>query len=89
MNSDEMPESTPEFPFESTPEFDFESTPEPTPTPESPTPESNPSERSEPSFGWTTYAEQLNGRFAMIGIILLLILEFVSQQTFFEWIGWQ
>jgi hypothetical protein len=73
MNSDEMPESTPE----------------PTPTPESPTPESNPSERSEPSFGWTTYAEQLNGRFAMIGIILLLILEFVSQQTFFEWIGWQ
>ncbi|MDJ1181040.1 high light inducible protein [Roseofilum sp. BLCC_M91] len=74
-----MPESTPEL----TPETP-ESNPEP--TPESATPESNP---SEPSFGWTTYAEQLNGRFAMIGIIILLILEFVSQQTFFEWIGWQ
>lgn len=75
MTSDEMPESPPEL----TPELP-ESPPEPA------TPEPNPSETS---FGWTTYAEQLNGRFAMIGIILLLILEWVSQQTFFEWIGWQ
>ena len=39
------------------------------------------------SFGWTTYAEQLNGRFAMVGIILLLLLELFSNQTFFQWIG--
>jgi len=80
MSSEEMPEST--TPESTTPES---TTPEST-APESTTPEPNP---SEPSFGWTTYAEQLNGRFAMIGIIILLILEFVSQQTFFEWIGWQ
>ncbi|WP_318729036.1 hypothetical protein [Roseofilum sp. Guam] len=79
MTSDEMPESPPELTPE-TPESPPETPPEPA------TPEPNP---SEPSFGWTTYAEQLNGRFAMIGIILLLILEFFSQQTFFEWIGWQ
>ncbi|MDJ1183625.1 high light inducible protein [Roseofilum sp. BLCC_M143] len=41
------------------------------------------------SFGWTTYAEQLNGRFAMVGILLLLLLELLSNQTFFQWIGWR
>ena len=41
----------------------------------------------EPAFGWTAYAEQINGRFAMIGFVLLLILEAVTGQTFFTWLG--
>ena len=44
-------------------------------------------EASEPSFGWTQYAEQLNGRFAMIGFVALLLLELFTAQDFFSWIG--
>lgn len=42
---------------------------------------------SEPGFGWTRYAEQLNGRFAMIGFVSLLAMEFFTKQDFFSWIG--
>ncbi len=41
----------------------------------------------EASFGWNAYAERINGRFAMIGFVALLILEFFTQQDFFTWIG--
>lgn len=41
----------------------------------------------EPAFGWTAYAEQVNGRFAMIGFVALLILQFVTRQDFFTWLG--
>ncbi|MFK8182880.1 MAG: chlorophyll a/b-binding protein [Phormidesmis sp.] len=41
----------------------------------------------EPSFGWNQYAEKVNGRFAMIGFIALLVTEFFTQQDFFSWIG--
>lgn len=41
----------------------------------------------EPAFGWTTYAEQLNGRFAMIGFVALLILELFTRKDFFTWLG--
>ncbi|HEY9809847.1 MAG TPA: chlorophyll a/b-binding protein [Halomicronema sp.] len=41
----------------------------------------------EPAFGWTAYAEQINGRFAMIGFVALLILEFFTRQDFFTWLG--
>jgi hypothetical protein len=41
----------------------------------------------EPAFGWTPYAEQINGRFAMIGFVALLILELVTGQDFFTWLG--
>lgn len=40
-----------------------------------------------PAFGWTAYAEQINGRFAMIGFISLLLLEFFTRQDFFSWLG--
>lgn len=43
--------------------------------------------RPEPAFGWTAYAEQINGRFAMIGFVSLLILEFFTRQDFFTWLG--
>lgn len=41
----------------------------------------------EPAFGWTAYAEQINGRFAMLGFIALLLLEFFTRQDFFTWLG--
>ena len=40
-----------------------------------------------PAFGWTVYAEQLNGRFAMVGFIALLLLELFTRQDFFTWLG--
>ncbi len=40
-----------------------------------------------PGFGWSRYAEQINGRFAMIGFVALLVLEVSTQQDFFSWLG--
>lgn len=45
------------------------------------------SSQPQPAFGWTAYAEQINGRFAMIGFVSLLILEFFTRQDFFTWLG--
>ncbi|QEQ01195.1 chlorophyll a/b-binding protein [Thermosynechococcus sp. QKsg1] len=42
-----------------------------------------------PQFGWSRYAELINGRFAMIGFIALLVLEWVTGQDFFTWVGWR
>lgn len=41
----------------------------------------------EPAFGWSSYAEIINGRFAMIGFMALLILELFTRQDFFSWLG--
>lgn len=41
----------------------------------------------EPAFGWTPYAEQINGRFAMIGFVGLLILELLTGQGLLTWLG--
>jgi succinate dehydrogenase / fumarate reductase, iron-sulfur subunit len=43
----------------------------------------------EPRLGWTAYAEQINGRFAMIGLVILLLLEVFTHQTFLAWLGLQ
>jgi hypothetical protein len=40
-----------------------------------------------PSFGWSRYAERINGRFAMVGFVALLLLELVTGQTFWAWLG--
>ena len=40
-----------------------------------------------PDFGWSSYAERLNGRFAMIGFTALLIIEAISHKTFIDWSG--
>jgi hypothetical protein len=42
-----------------------------------------------PAFGWTPYAELINGRFAMIGFVALLLIELITGQDFFTWIGWR
>lgn len=55
-------------------------------TPETP-PSDSPSINPEPAFGWTPYAEQINGRFAMIGFAALVILEFFTKQDLFTWLG--
>ena len=40
-----------------------------------------------PEFGWSGYAERINGRFAMIGLIAVLLIEGISQISFLEWAG--
>lgn len=41
----------------------------------------------QPAFGWNAYSEKVNGRFAMVGFILLLALEWFTHQDFFTWMG--
>jgi len=40
-----------------------------------------------PEFGWSGYAERINGRFAMIGLMAVLIIEALSKVSFLEWAG--
>jgi hypothetical protein len=40
-----------------------------------------------PAFGWSGYAERVNGRFAMVGFIALLLIEALSGETFLRWSG--
>ena len=38
-------------------------------------------------FGWSSYSEITNGRFAMIGFIAVVLIELVSKQSFLKWAG--
>ena len=40
-----------------------------------------------PEFGWSGYAERINGRFAMIGLMAVLIIEALNKISFLEWAG--
>ena len=40
-----------------------------------------------PEFGWSDYAERINGRFAMIGLMAVLLIEALSKISFLEWAG--
>ena len=40
-----------------------------------------------PEFGWSSYAERINGRFAMIGLTAVLLVEALSRISFLEWAG--
>ena len=40
-----------------------------------------------PEFGWSGYAERINGRFAMIGLMAVLMIEAISKISFLEWAG--
>ena len=40
-----------------------------------------------PEFGWSGYAERINGRFAMIGLMAVLVVEALSKISFLEWAG--
>ncbi|HEY9762886.1 MAG TPA: chlorophyll a/b-binding protein [Trichocoleus sp.] len=54
---------------------------------QTPTLSALPSDNIKPAFGWTRYAEVINGRFAMIGFVALLVLEFFTHEDFFSWLG--
>ena len=38
-------------------------------------------------FGWSSYSELTNGRFAMIGFLAIILIELLSQQSFLKWAG--
>ncbi|MEY3964701.1 MAG: hypothetical protein RLZZ106_1956 [Cyanobacteriota bacterium] len=40
-----------------------------------------------PVFGWSAYAERVNGRFAMVGFVAILLVEAISGSTFLHWAG--
>lgn len=40
-----------------------------------------------PAFGWSGYAERVNGRFAMVGFLAVLLIEALSGETFLCWSG--
>ncbi len=40
-----------------------------------------------PSFGWSGYAERVNGRFAMLGFLAILLIEIFSKSVFLHWAG--
>jgi len=41
----------------------------------------------EPKFGFHRYAERLNGRAAMVGFVLMLVIEAVTGQGVLSWLG--
>ena len=38
-------------------------------------------------FGWSKYSEITNGRFAMLGFLAIILIEFLSQKSFLNWAG--
>ena len=38
-------------------------------------------------FGWSSYSEITNGRFAMIGFLAIVLIELFSKQSFLQWAG--
>ena len=43
--------------------------------------------KDEYKFGWNSYSEITNGRFAMIGFLAIILIELFSQQSFLKWAG--
>ena len=39
------------------------------------------------NFGWSSYSEITNGRFAMIGFLAIILIELFSKQSFLKWAG--
>jgi hypothetical protein len=40
-----------------------------------------------PAFGWSAYAERVNGRLAMLGFTAVLLIEILTADTFLHWAG--
>ncbi len=38
-------------------------------------------------FGWSSYSEITNGRFAMIGFLAIILIELFSKKSFLNWAG--
>jgi hypothetical protein len=59
-----------------------------TSNPEAPaTPATSATTNDVPAFGWSGYAERVNGRFAMVGFAAVLLVEAISGDTFLRWAG--
>ena len=43
--------------------------------------------KNEYKFGWGSYSEITNGRFAMIGFLAIILIELFSKQSFLKWAG--
>ena len=43
----------------------------------------------DPKFGFNDYAERLNGRAAMVGFTLLLLIEYITGKGLLAWLGLQ
>ena len=43
--------------------------------------------KDEYKFGWSSYSEITNGRFAMLGFIAIILIELLSNQSFLQWAG--
>lgn len=58
-----------------------------TPDPMTDTPSTSATTGDVPAFGWSAYAERVNGRFAMLGFTAVLLIEAISGDTFLHWAG--
>ena len=38
-------------------------------------------------FGWSNYSEITNGRFAMLGFLVIILIELISHKSFLNWAG--
>ena len=43
--------------------------------------------KDEYKFGWSSYSEITNGRFAMIGFLAIVLIELFSKESFLKWSG--
>jgi len=43
--------------------------------------------KDEYKFGWSSYSEITNGRFAMIGFLAIILIELFSKLSFLKWAG--
>jgi len=43
--------------------------------------------KDEYKFGWSSYSEKTNGRFAMIGFLSIILIELFSKQSFLKGAG--
>ena len=62
-------------------------TPAESPIPSATTPMTSATTGDVPEFGWSGYAERVNGRFAMVGFVAVLVIEAISGDTFLHWAG--
>lgn len=58
-----------------------------TPSPEPLPPPASATTNEAPAFGWSGYAERINGRFAMVGILVIAALELCTGSTVIHWLG--
>jgi len=61
--------------------------PMPDPTPATTATITSATTQDVPAFGWSGYAERVNGRFAMVGFAAVLLIEALSGDTFLRWAG--